>query len=62
MDSTGLHWTLPKFNMFGKDCPWYAFRVRVRVLLRFSFRFGVRFRFKVLKGRCLCVCRFRVMD
>jgi hypothetical protein len=59
MDSTGLHWTLPKFTVFGKDYPWYAFRVRVRVkvrvLLRFSFRFGVRFRFKVLKGRCVCV-------
>ena len=28
MDSTGLHWTLPKITVFGKDYLWYAFRVR----------------------------------
>ena len=28
MDSSGLHWTLPKITVFGKDYLWYAFRVR----------------------------------
>jgi hypothetical protein len=59
MDSSGLHQNI---TVFGKDCLWYVFRVRVRVPLKFGFRFGCRFRFKVLKGHCSCVCRFRVRD
>jgi hypothetical protein len=42
MDSSGLHQNI---TVFGNDCLWYAFRVRVRVLLRFGLELGLGLRF-----------------